>query len=451
MKQSSETPRSLAIDILCEWQKTGRSVDLIKDQFSFVFGDSRDDQLAMALVFGVLRQRGHLDWLLAQFSSHPLAKMKPLTLQALRVGLYQLLFMDRIPASAAINETVRVIKTRRQPKWLSGFVNGLLRNISRGLESSTLESGIPLDARLSHPQWLIDRWLKRYGPKKTEEICLFNNTPAQLCLCVNTVRTDRRALMEKIQHAGILVEEGRYAPEALILPDYRGSVANLPGFAEGLFQVQDEVAQLVVYLFSPFSPGDYLDGCAGLGGKTFLLAQKMREAPGDGSITAVEPQASRSALLAENLARLGCAPQIKPFVGEIASFANRPDSPFTGVLIDAPCSGIGVIRRHPDIRWNRKPDDFGQFQNRQRSILKVAAGLTKAGGALVYATCSTEPEENDEVVALFLKDFPEFRIENAKNVLPEPARGLVDENGFLKTIPGKSCSDGFFAALLRKL
>ncbi len=442
-----QTPRSAAIDILCEWQETGQSIDLIKERLAPSFSEPRDTQLTAALVFGVLRQCGHLDWILSKFSSHPLSKMKPLTLQALRVGLYQLLYMDRIPASAAINESVQVIKKNRQPKWLSGFVNGLLRNVSRKLESSQMDFDLPLHAKLSHPQWLIDRWLKRWGQEKTEEICLSNNTPAQLCLCVNTSRIEPDTLRHNFQQSGIQADPGLFSPEALILRDYRGPVTNLPGFAEGLFQVQDETAQLVVHLLSPFTPGNYLDGCAGLGGKTSLLAQKMR---GNLSITAVEPQAGRSSLLTENLERLGFSAQVTTFAGDIASFHEQTDDLFTGVLIDAPCSGTGVIRRHPDIRWNREPNDFLKFQQKQLNILKTAAKLTKPNGALVYATCSMEPEENEEVITLFLKKQPEFHLENARDFLPGSAEKLVDESGFLKTIPGKNCSDGFFAARLRK-
>ena len=442
------TPRSAAIDILCEWQRTGQSIDQIKDKLSPAFSDPRDSQLTTALVFGVLRQCGQLDWLLGKFSSHPLDKMKPLTLQALRVGLYQLLYLDRTPPSAAINETVQVLKNNRQPKWLSGYVNGLLRNIARKIESSQMDFELPLQAKLSHPQWLIDRWLQRWGLEKTTEICLSNNTPAQLCLCVNTSRTEREALRHTFHLAGIEARLGLFSPEALVLPDYRGPVTSLPGFRQGLFQVQDETAQLVVYLLSPFAPGKYLDGCAGLGGKTSLLAQKFP--PNEGSITAIEPQTGRYALLAENLARLGFSAQVTTFAGDLASFQAQTEDLFTGVLIDAPCSGTGVIQRHPDIRWNREAKDFLKFQQTQLALLQTAAKLTKPGGILVYATCSLEPEENEEVVDLFLKNQSGFAIENAGNFLPATAAGLVDENGFLKTVPGKTCSDGFFAARLGK-
>lgn len=448
MKNSPATPRSLAIDILCQWQETGKSVDQIKNQFTDSLPDQRDNQLAAALVFGVLRQRGHLDWILENFSSHPLHKMKPLTLQALRVGIYQLLYMDRIPASAAINETVQVIKKRRQPKWLSGFVNGLLRNVSRQIESSSLKTDLPRHAKLSHPQWLIDRWQTRLGKQITEEICLSNNTPAQLCLWVNSALTTRPKIQESFHQAGINTEPGLLSPEALLLTDYRGSITTLPGFAQGLFQVQDEIAQLVVYLLTPFPPGNYLDGCAGLGGKTSILAQKLTK---ESSITAVEPQPGRSRLLAENLTRLGFSQQVKTFAGDIATFSQQTDKLFTGVLVDTPCSGTGVIGRHPDIRWNRSQGDFIEFQKKQLNILATAAKLTAADGILVYATCSMEPEENEDVISLFLQDQTDFKIENAENFVPEPARKLIDPNGFLKTVPGKSCSDGFFAARLRKI
>lgn len=446
MTKTVATPRSQAIDILCEWQSTGQSIDIIKDKQNS-FHDQRDNQLTSALVFGVLRQRGHLDWLLGKFSSHPLNKMKPLVLQALRVGLYQLLYMDRIPPSAAINETVQVVKKRGEPKWLCGFVNGLLRNVSRRIAASNLKFDLPPHAKLSHPEWLIKRWQKRWGKEKTAEICCYNNTPAQLTLCINSRKIDRDTFRKKLHNLGITAESGVFSSDALILDDYHGPVVNLCGFEEGLFHVQDEMAQLVVSLLGSFSAGSYLDACAGLGGKTSLLAQKMVEGS---HVTAVEPQSGRNLLMQENMARLGLTDRVEIFSADLNSFANSTDKLFRGVLVDAPCSGTGVIRRHPDIRWNRQPDDFVQFQEKQLAIMMDAARLTAPGGVLVYATCSMEPEENEEVVDLFLREQTQFQVETGADYLPPGASGLINSRGFLATTPGADCSDGFFAARLVK-
>lgn len=457
MKTLIRGARFIAIEILCSWEEKGLPVDqVMENQLSRqALADPRDRQLIQSLVYGVIRWRGYLDWLIGQFSRTPLAKIKNRTLQALRVGILQLLFLDRVPVSAAINETVQALKDMRQPKWITGFVNGILRSVDRNRRDIThpmdekIGDTLPEAARLSHPDWLVSRWKSRYTTPAAYELCQLNNTEPALCLRVNTSLATPGALRQKLADAGLNVEAGKYSPLAIRLDDYHGSITALPGFTEGEFQVQDEAAQLVSLLMGPLKPGRiYLDGCAGLGGKTSHLAQML---PRGAGLFASEPHPGRIQKLRENLVRLRLDTTVTIVEGTLDSLLPESREKFSGVLIDAPCSGLGVIRRHPDIRWNRKPADLLRYQEIQLGLLDHAAQLVAPGGTLLYATCSTEPEENDEAVRQFLESHPGFSAANCRDVLPESAAALVDKQGFLRTLPGRDDLDGFFGARLVKL
>jgi 16S rRNA (cytosine967-C5)-methyltransferase len=458
MKVSS---RSIAIDVLCKWEKSGKPIDQVLEQTKRYqqLADQRDRYLTFALIYGTLRQRGYLDWVLADFSSHPLKKMKPHVLNGLRIGLYQLLFMDRIPDSAAINETVEALKAARQPRWLFGFVNGLLRDIVRRKENlpdpEQENTSLPDIAGLNHPQWLINRWVERYGRTNTTAICRSNNMVPPLCLRINTSATSIDSFMDSLRAANIVALPGSFAPEAIILHDYRGPIAEIPGYETGLFQVQDEAAQLISMLLSPMETGKtYLDGCAGLGGKTSHLAQ-MAAVAGHGArpglITAVEPSSLRIERLRDNLKRLKLTEYVTIVEGRLENLQPSLAGTFTEALIDAPCSGLGVVRRHPDIRWSRTEKDMRRYQQMQLALLEGAALLLEPSAILVYATCSMEPEENDAVVEKFLAVHADFFLTDCRDHLPASAVGLVDEQGFFRTVPDKEGLGGFFAArLIRK-
>lgn len=438
--------RAIAIEALLLREKSQEPLDRILD--SVVGGKERlaprDRQLVMAMTYGVVRWQGYLDALIGACSTHPLHKMKPLTRAALRVGMYQLLFMDRIPESAAINETVGALRLAGQPGWLIGFANGLLRNLARRKDSLPLPDDAA--AALSHPAWLVERWRKQFGPERAARICAANNVPPPLVIRINTALISVEDYLRLLRDNGLEFEPGRYAPEAVLLPVFRGSVADLPGYGDGLFQVQDEAAQLVCRLLAPFACASYLDACAGLGGKTLSLAALL---PKDARLVAVEPSEKRRTLLTENFLRLGCkAPEVYP--GTLQQFAQERRERFHGILVDAPCSGLGVIRRQPDIRWNRSLAALQNNQTRQLELLACAAGLLEQGGVLVYATCSTDPLENDEVVSAFLRTHPEFLLTRTQEYLPPSAHSCVDTTGFFRTTPDQGL-DGFFAARMIKL
>lgn len=403
----------------------------------------------MQLVYGVLRKRQFLDRVLTILSRTPIRKMDLYIHQALAVGLYQIFFLDRTPDSAAVNEAVESCKVAKIHKRLHGFVNGILRQAIRTKDE--LEKQARTDKKgqeiLNHPEWLTQRWQKHFGKEVTIAMCQSNNNEPILSLRVNTTRIDQKDFLDLLTKADIKAHPGLYAKDAVILDEYSGAITELPGFDQGFFLVQDEAAQLATTLLGPFvSEGDYLDGCAGLGGKTSHILQELASL--GGHVHAVDPESFRVQKLQENMARLFSSPHLTVHQLSLLDVTDKTVPLFDGILIDAPCSGTGVIGRHPDIRWNRTVDDLQHYHNEQLALLTHAASLIKDGGILVYATCSLEPEENSEVVHIFLKNNQQFELTDCSEVLAETSHKFIND-GFFHPLPTASI-DGFFAARLRK-
>ena len=448
MQKKVLTSRSLALETLVQWAGSGKPMQGFINRIIHDSGLKNEErQLAVMLVMGVLREQEYLDIVVSRFSKTKLGKMKPLTLAALRIGVVQICCLERIPDSAAVNETVKALKKMGQPTWLCSFINGTLRNIAINKESipGPDKAGPGETPVLNHPAWLTERWQKHFGSEQMQAICRVNNLEPALCLQVNCTRTDREALTAQFAEQGITSTPGSFASDSLILHEQRGAVTNLPGFANGLFQVQDQAARLACELLGPFKEqGDYLDGCAGLGGKTCILAALL---PQEASLFAVDPDQRRFRLLKENLQRQGFAERVEIMQQQLEEFAETKEALFDGILIDAPCTGTGVIRKHPDIRWNRQPEDFVASQEQQLALLRTATALVKPGGVLVYATCSLEPEENQEVVEQFLAANDAFALTDCRDFLPASAASLVDAKGFFAPLPTEEI-EGFFAARL---
>ena len=391
-----------------------------------------------------MRQRGTIDQVLGRFSKKPLHKLQTQVLNALRIGAFQLLYLDRIPASAAINETVKALKVLKYPQWITGFVNGILRNLDRNRE--TLSSEKCSAAERNHPDWLVEKWQKQYGRKPAEHMCAINDSLPDLTLRVRD-KVELDDYLSSLHARGVTAEKGAYAPRALHIKDWKGGITELPGFEEGFFQVQDEAAQLVSLLLAPFEKGRYLDGCAGLGGKTTHVRELLTPV---NELVAVEPQINRYNLLQENLGRFDMSTSVQTMNNCLDALLSTAKHQFQGILLDAPCSGTGVIRRHPDIRWSRKEQDLAGYQDQQRKLLETAARLLKQMGILVYATCSIEPEENEQVIKEFLHGHKDFVLSNAADYLPRQAADLVDAEGFFRSLPDRNI-DGFFAARLQRI
>ena len=428
------SPRAAAIATLTSfWQKPAP----IRD-FSSADLTAADRRLAMNIVYGVLRQRQYIEALIGRLCRHPWPKLDVTLREALAVGLYQLLFLERIPEAAAVNETVAAAKQLGLPPHLVGVLNGSLRGAIR--QRDKLPAA---DNFLNHPKWLTERWRTRFGEEEMRRICAAGNVQPMLALRVNTRRCTPERLCALLTEAGITARTGHYAADALLLPDYQGAISGLPGFAEGLFHIQDEAAQLACALLGEGEENlDILDACAGLGGKTATIAQLFPH----GRIQAVEPDSRRRELFAANQGRLGFTATL--FAGRLGDYAAASPTLFDRIFLDAPCSGTGVCRRHPEIRWSRRAEELPGYQAEQLALLAQAQALLKPGGLLVYATCSLEEEENTAVIDTFLAQQPDMMLEDCRHYLPETANSLLMD-GFFQPRPSQRL-DGFFAANIRR-
>ncbi len=445
--------RAMALQVLLTWQRTGTYPDqLLRDVLEKnPLGKPADRALLYQLVFGVLRWQGKLDWVLQQFSQRPLEKLSVKTLFILRLGAFQLLFLSRIPVSAAVNESVKLAKSGRTP-WAAGFINAVLRSLDRGKEGLSFPSKEDPLAYLavnhSHPSWLVKKWLESWGFEKTEALCQYNNQIPPLTLRVNTLKTDGQQLIERLQTAVQRAVPATFSPVGIQVGEPDRPLVQDALFQQGWFQIQDEASQLIAPILDP-QPGEkILDLCAGAGGKAGHLAQLMKN---QGKITAVDLHPKKIKDLQGNARRLGIT-IIEGQVGDALKETLFPKKPelFDGILIDAPCSGWGVISRNPDLKWRLKPEDSPRLSRMQNKFLQNAAGWLKSEGVLVYVTCTLSRDENQGIIEKFIDQHPEFVVEDASPFLPEPARKLVDDDGFYQTWPPVHEMDGFFAARLRK-
>jgi 16S rRNA (cytosine967-C5)-methyltransferase len=377
--------------------------------------DERDRGLALEIVAGTERMRAALDYQLARRLTRPIDKLDSAVLAILRLSAFQLMYLSRLPAAAVINDAVDL--TRRAGKSSAcGLVNAVLRAVAR--DGDVLEWPDPLDTvthlatKHSHPTWLVDRWIGRYGPADTEQWLVFNNQSPQLCLAPNRRFVNRDALAEELRAHGITLEPTSRAAHGLRVLSGRPIATR--AFRQGRFVFQDEAAQLIGGLV-PVKRGDrVLDLCASPGGKTIAL---LGDVAPDGLVVACDLRPQRLRVLSETLKR--CQATRAPIV-RVPADGDLPFQPasFNAVLIDAPCSGLGTLRRDPDIRWKRSPADLPRLAATQLSLLRRAAGLVVKGGSIVYSTCSSEPEENKDVVAAFRREHPQYREDRIHQPLP---------------------------------
>ena len=435
--------RETALTILCR-AEDGMFVDTMLAEARQRL-DGRDSGFLLELVYGVLRNRTLLDWTLNRFSAKPLDTTDVRTRNILRLGAYQMLFLDRVPVSAAVNTSVELAK---EHGGKHGYVNGLLRGLDRKRSQVVYpgpEDQIARQSTLySHPAWLVTRWISRFGPETTETLLRENNRPAPLTIRTNTLKTTRPALRTALEAEGVQVAETDCSPAGLDILSTSQWLRTLKAYRDGWFMVQDQAAQLISLLLAP-QPGDtVLDACAAPGGKATHLAELMGN---QGTVAALELDASRITRIRENSRRLGTL-IVSPAQGD-ASCCR--EGGFDGILIDAPCSGLGVLRRRPDGRWIKTEQTVSQHVPLQKRVLENCASLLKPGKPLVYATCTTEPEENDEVIAWFLKGpGSAFRIDDPRPLLPQKAAALVDGAGFFRTFPHAPGMDGFFGVRMIK-
>jgi 16S rRNA (cytosine967-C5)-methyltransferase len=413
--------------------------------------DDRDRALTATIVTGTLRWQRALDHLVEHFAKRPLTKIDPQVLAILRLSLFQLLHLDRVPAAAVVDDAVSLTRAARKSS-ASGFVNAVLRSMLRQRHRLPLPSR-PTDPadrdatlaylgiRFSHPQWLVERWLGRYTFEQVEAWVQFNNDAAPLTLRANTLRMGRDHLQTILSAHDIETTPTRFAPDGLVVT----SGNPLRTSDDESFFVQDEASQLVPLIVDA-RPGErVLDLCASPGGKSVAMAPSMHDS---GMLLACDVRTGRVSLLIDTIRRSGAQ---HAHVVHVPATGPLPFAhSFDRVLVDAPCSGLGTIRRDPDIRWRRAASDLPRLAEQQIDLLMRAAQTLRSGGRLVYATCSSEPEENEAVVDAFLERAPFDRLD-LRDQCPPLLRQVVDEHGALRTLPFAHGLEAFFAtAMVRR-
>ena len=454
MKRIRDTApsRLLALQTLLAVERQNCFADDAFARFATHANLSHEDQaLAFELVYGVLRHRASLYWQLNAVASRPVLRLPKVVAAILRLGAYQMRYLDRIPVSAAVNESVKLAKGVKGRDW-SGVVNGMLRNLDRTEVEWPDMARDPvngLSVTYSCPNWLTRRWIDRWGLEAAEAMCRHTLTIPPLTLRTNTLRCSREQLEARLGAEGHTVARTPVSPQGLIL-EKCGSLQALPALQEGWCYVEDEAAQLVPLLLDVEPGHRVLDACAAPGGKCSHLAALMQN---QGKIVATDPEPRRLQRLESNLDTLGvtCVETV-----EISHEADR-DTPwrsdqegFDRILVDAPCSGLGVLRRHPEAKWQKTASQLDRHGERQSGILEQVAPYLRPGGVLVYSACSTEPEETTQVVSRFCQDHTEFCHEPSARWLPPHAHSLTNPDGDFLTSGIRYNMDGFFAARLRR-
>ena len=434
-----QTARSVALDALLACENQGAWSDgYLKKAIREAGLDSRDAGLCTRLCCGVLQNEMLLDALLDRFAKPPVARMEPAVRGCLRLGLYQILFLDRVPDSAAVNESVSLARGRCRNPRAAGLVNAILRNLLRERESLAMPEDLP--TRYSHPAWLVEEFSKALGGEGVEELLAADNGEVPTAAQVNTLRITPQALLERLESEGVEAQPHPWLEGCLLLSG-TGNLEALPSFQEGLFYIQDPAARLAV-LASGVRAGDrVLDACAAPGGKSFAAAIQMA---GEGSITSCDIHPKKVELIRSGAARLGIS-TLEAMVQDGKQCKVEWLNSFDAVLTDVPCSGLGIIRKKPDIRY-KDPELLLGLPRIQSEILNNCAQYVRPQGTLLYATCTVLERENSAVVADFLDKQKDFTLEPF--TLPGPI-GTV-ESGMLTLWPHIHGTDGFFFAKLRR-
>jgi 16S rRNA (cytosine967-C5)-methyltransferase len=404
--------------------------------------DPRDQALLHELVKGTLRWRGRLDFVLDRLVHIGLSQTPPWIKNILRMGAYQILFLDRIPAHAAVDESVNLANEYGHP-GTAGLVNSVLRRLAEEKDAVELPMGDDAESLAawgSHPRWLVERWLDRFGPEATRALLIADNRAVAVGLRVNLLRGTRDQLIERLRAEEVTATPARFSPD-LVWIEGNQPPARLAAFKQGLCTAQDESEALVVRLVAPQPHERILDLCAAPGGKCTHLAELIGD---EGEVWAMERNEARVASLQNTVTRIGVhAVHVVQGDGRTYTFPM----PFDRVLVDAPCTGLGVLARRADARWRKTPGMLDEMPPIQLELLAAGGRRARPGGVLVYSVCSFEPEETTEVVEDFLRDSPQFVLESAAGLLPDE---VVDENGFMRIYPHVHGCDGAFAARFRR-
>jgi 16S rRNA (cytosine967-C5)-methyltransferase len=437
-------PRGTAIKILNRIDRSDAYLDKLLDaELRSDEMNELDKGLMNEIVTGVVRWQMKLDWVLTGFFHGNFTKAETNVKNTLRVALYQILFLDKVPQSAAVNQAVEFIKRLRNQK-IADLVNAVLRNIIRNIENIRYPD--PSEDRIrhlavveSHPTWLVNRWVARFGYDEAQKLLSSNNRRPDLTLRVNRLKIAFDYFLSQLSQNQIQFSRSTYL-DYFVRVQHMAGIGSSEMFRQGFFSVQDESGGLAVELLDP-KPGErIIDLCSAPGGKTMFIGELMKNV---GEIVAVDRYETRLNIVKNAAQRLGVANA--HFM--VADAATIQLSSADKVLVDAPCSGLGVLAKKPDSKWRREPDDIRELVKLQRSILENATTLVKPGGCIVYSTCTTEPEENFDIIREFLTNHQDYSIEPPGEIIP---KDVVSANGCIETFPHRHGMDGSFAVRLRK-
>jgi len=434
--------RAAAIQVLARVSATDAFLNVVLDSVLSELrpDDARDAGLITELCYGATRRQLALDHALEQVSDRKLSALEDRVLAALRIGAYQV-FYTRVPRHAAVAETVEALKSMRLQR-AAGFANAVLRKVA-AMSAVPLPEAEPevkrLSVRESHPEWLVERWTRQFGAARAEQMLAADNVPPGVVVRANRSRVSREQLLEELRGAGVDARPAGIAPAGVLLGT-PGPLEELLGYREGLWQVQDEAAQLVVEYAGIPDGARVLDACAAPGGKACALAERAR-------VVACDVHKNKLRKIESEAKRLGVEGRLEVKAHDAQKPFPEAWGAFDAVVLDAPCSGLGTLRRHPELRYRRKPEDIGRLAALQSKLLESCQAAVPPGGLLVYAVCSVDPQEGGDQVELFLRSHPEFTAEPPPSMPP----GAPLSQGYLRTLPGPEGLDGFFAARLRRM
>lgn len=442
--------RRLALEILSLVASGGRADEVLSAKLQAADPRAEDRRLATELVYGVLRWRTRLDAIINRSLNDPKKKLQPKVREILRIALYQMIFLDRIPARAVVHQAVAQMKLSFGDR-LGAFANGLLMNVTRSLDAVDLAPGPEpesLAAFYSYPDWLVRRWLKDFGLDETIKILEVNNSRPRLIVRANRIKISPDKLFACLTDRSVGVSAASPVPDAMAISTGGLPISMVPGYGDGLFTVQESASQLVAPLLGALPGERILDACAAPGGKASHVASLLKN---NCRIVAVDIDSLRLKQTEENLQRLG-AVCVECRVGDVTSesFVSSLGS-FDRILIDAPCSNLGVLRHNPEVKYRIREQDLAVFAERQRNILRTAATALRAGGLLVYSVCTTTHEETSGVITEFLSEESGYVIDTIESNAGHSI-AMVGSDGCLRTFPpvGHESVDGFFAARIRK-
>jgi len=442
-------PRQVAVDILNRVDKSQAFAEPLLDRVlsGNAIENPSDRSLLTQLVYGTLRMKGRLDWILENLYDGSVADMEGSLKNVLRIGLYQITCLDRIPDYAAVDEAVETAKKIRPGR--AALVNALLRNAIRKGKAITppdynRDPALHIAIVHSHPLWLVKRWIDLFGPEETLRLCQANNENPPVVFRTNILKTSRDDVLKKLREEGLKAEATAYSPDGIALSGLARPIRQLDLFRQGHIHVQDEASQLIAHLVNPRRGEKVADFCCGVGGKATHMAERMEN---NGKILAMDLSVKKVNALKTNARRLGIR-IIETRHGDVSLLPEAPDTgAYDRVLLDAPCSGLGTLRRNPEIKWRLTEKALSAFPPLQLQLLEGASTCVKRGGVLVYSTCSIMPEENDQVIEIFLTSHTDFHLVDPPRTIP---REMIGERGPFRSFPHIQGTDGFYGAVLSR-